>query len=164
MSRDGLASIAIIGEVDSGKSALIDKLIDQETCVAKTLAPIFYIGHVIDTPGEFVDNRAWNGALLSTIASVKTVVCLQPANAKRFAAPSGLLKVYPNKNIVGVISKIDASDADIARAFKLLKQNGIPEPYLPISIFDQASIDHLYEHLFALQPESSVEPGAEAVV
>jgi len=153
MSKDGLASIAIIGEVDAGKSALLDKLIAQKTAIGKTQAPIFYCGHVVDTPGEFVDNRSWNGALLSTIASVKTIVCLQPANAKHFAVPSGLLRVYPNKNIVSVISKIDANDADIAKASKLFKQNGLPEPYLQISIFDQASIDSLYQYLLALQSD-----------
>lgn len=153
MHKDGLANIAIIGEVDAGKSALLNKLIAQDTCTGKTQAPIFYSGHVVDTPGEFVNNRAWNGALLSTISNVKTVVCLQPANAKHFAVPSGLLRVYPNKNIVTVISKIDVNDADIARASKLLKQNGLAEPYLQISIFDQASIDRLYEHLLTLQPK-----------
>jgi ethanolamine utilization protein EutP len=153
MSKNGLANIAIIGEVNAGKSALLDKLIAQETATGKTQAPIFYSGHIVDTPGEFVDNRAWNGALLSTIANVKTVVCLQPANAEHFAVPSGLLRVYPNKHIVSVISKIDANDADIIKATKLLRQNGLPEPYLQISIFDQASIDNLYEHLLALQPD-----------
>ncbi len=154
MHKDSLTNIAIIGEVNAGKSALLDKLIAQNTCTGKTQAPIFYDGYVIDTPGEFVENRAWNGALLSTIANVKTVVCLQPANAKHFAVPSGLLQVYPNKNIVSVISKIDTNDADIVKACKLLKLNGLTEPYLQVSIFDQASIDHLYEHLLALQLDS----------
>ena len=151
MKNNRLDSIAFIGEVDAGKSALIDKLIDQETHTGKTQSPIFYQGQVIDTPGEFVDNRAWNGALLSTICSVKTIVYLQPANAKRFSPPSGLLRVYPNKTIVGVISKVDAPDADLEKATKFLRQNGVPEPYIQTSIFEQASIDQLYHHLLSLQ-------------
>jgi ethanolamine utilization protein EutP len=114
MENTQLGNIAFIGEVDAGKSALINKLIDQETNIGKTQSPIFYQGRVIDTPGEFIDNRSWNGALLSTISSVKTIVILQPATAKRLTAPSGLLRVYPNKNIVGVISKVDAEGADVS--------------------------------------------------
>ncbi|MCW8327759.1 50S ribosome-binding GTPase [Photobacterium sp. SDRW27] len=152
MKMDQLGNIAFIGEVDAGKSALINKLIVQETNTGKTQSPIFYKGRVVDTPGEFVDNRSWNGALLSTISSVKTIVILQPATAKRVSAPSGLLRVYPNKNIVGVISKVDAEGADCAKAGTLLKQHGVPGPYFHTSIFDQASIDQLYHHLLSFQP------------
>ncbi|ELR67735.1 Ethanolamine utilization protein EutP [Photobacterium marinum] len=152
MATDQIGNVAFVGEVDAGKSALIDKLIVQEANIGKTQSPIFYKGRVIDTPGEFVDNRSWNGALLSTISTVKTIVILQPATAKRITAPSGLLRVYPNKNVVGVISKIDAEGADCERAAALLKQNGIAGPYFETSIFDQASVDRLYHHLLSLQP------------
>ncbi|PSV49957.1 EutP/PduV family microcompartment system protein [Photobacterium indicum] len=152
MENTQLGNIAFIGEVDAGKSALINKLIDQETNIGKTQSPIFYQGRVIDTPGEFIDNRSWNGALLSTISSVKTIVILQPATTKRLTAPSGLLRVYPNKNIVGVISKVDAEGADCERASALFKQHGIHGPFFYTSIFDQASIDQLYDHLLSFQP------------
>lgn len=151
MTKDCIGSVAFVGEVDAGKSALIDALIDQETQTGKTQAPIFYRGGVIDTPGEFVDNRAWNGALLSTISTVKTIVILQPATAKAMHTPSGLLRVYPNKNIVGVVSKTDEEGADIHHAAQLLKRYGVPEPYFYTSIHDQASIEKLYQHLLAIQ-------------
>ena len=152
MSNVNLDNVVFIGEVDAGKSALIGKLLSElETNTGKTQAPIFYPGKVIDTPGEFIDNRALNGALLSTICSVKTIVVLQPANAKHYSPPNGLLNVYSNKNIVGVISKVDAPDADVDKAVKLLRQNRVPEPYFHTSIFDQGSIEQLSRHLLSLQ-------------
>lgn len=144
-------NFAVLGEVDAGKSALINMLIKQDANIGKTQSPIFYQGQVIDTPGEFIDNRAWNGALLSTISSVKTLVILQPASAKTFSAPAGLLNVYPNKNLVGVVSKIDQATADINIAEQLLRNNGIPEPYFHISIYDQASIDELFQYLITIE-------------
>lgn len=156
MDNTALRHIAFVGEVDAGKSALINMLIDQQAETGKTQAPIFYPGQVIDTPGEFIENRSWNGALLSTIAAVKTIVVLQPANAKRFSAPSGLLHVYPNKQIVGVISKVDETDSDTSRAASLLQQNGIKGPYLETSIHDPDSIARLFEYLITLQPEVRV--------
>ena len=147
MKKLQLDNIAFVGEVDAGKSALIGKLLTQETNTGKTQAPIYYAGNVVDTPGEFVDNRAWSGALISTISTVKTIVYLQPANAKRFAPASGILNIYPNKNIVGVISKSDVNNADIEKAIRFLKQNRIPEPYIEVSIFDEDSIQILSNHL-----------------
>lgn len=152
MAEQQITNIAFIGEVDAGKSALINKILNQNTNTGKTQAAIFYQGSVIDTPGEFVDNRSWNGALLSTISTVKTIVILQPADAKRVSAPSGLLRVYPNKNIVAVISKADVEGADCERAERLLKGQGITGPYFRTSIYDPSSIDQLYEHLLSLQP------------
>ena len=151
MKSNQLDSVVFVGEVDAGKSALVDQLISQDANTGKTQAPIFYPGKVIDTPGEFMVNRALNGALLTTICNVKTIVFLHPANAQHFSSSSGLLKVYPNKNIVGVISKIDAPDADVDRSIKLLRQNGIPEPYFNTSIFDPKSIEQLSHYLLSLQ-------------
>lgn len=144
------ANFAVIGEVDAGKSALITRLVDPQGNQKKTQAPIYYSGSVIDTPGEYVDNRAWNGPLLATIASVKTILYLQPANASRFSAPDGLLRVYPNKKIIGVISKIDMEDADIEKAEQFLKKNNVQGPYFYTSIFDQESIDKLREFLCSI--------------
>lgn len=151
MKNKNLDNVVFVGEVDAGKSALVDKLVNIEINTGKTQSPIFYPGKVIDTPGEFIDKRSLNGALLTTICNIKTIVLLQPANGKRFAPPNGLLNVYPNKNIIGVISKVDEVDADIAHAKKLFKQNRIPEPYFEVSIFDQDSIDKLSHYLLSLQ-------------
>ncbi|MGF1726846.1 EutP/PduV family microcompartment system protein [Photobacterium nomapromontoriensis] len=150
MKKQSLDNVVFVGEVDAGKSALVDKLVNMETNTGKTQSPIFYPGKVIDTPGEFIDKRSLNGALLTTICNVKNIVLLQPANGKRFAPPNGLLNVYPNKNIIGVISKVDESDADIIHARKLFKENRIPEPYFEVSIFDQDSIDKLSHYLLSL--------------
>ncbi|WP_022941767.1 EutP/PduV family microcompartment system protein [Psychromonas hadalis] len=143
MKKNQLDNIVFVGEVDAGKSALIGKLLTQKTNTGKTQAPIYYDGNIVDTPGEFVDNRAWSGALISTISTVKTIVYLQPANAMRFAPASGILTVYPNKRIIGVISKVDVDNANVEKAIRFLKQNRIPEPYIEVSIYDPASIQML---------------------
>ncbi|MGL4613325.1 MAG: EutP/PduV family microcompartment system protein [Shewanella sp.] len=152
MKSSQLDSVVFVGEVDSGKSALINQLLEYDTNTGKTQAPIFYPGKVIDTPGEFMESRAMYGALLTTISNVKTIVLLHPANAQYFASPRGLLTVYSNKNIVGVISKVDAPGADIDKSIALLRQNGIPEPYFMTSIFDPSSIKQLSHYLLSLQP------------
>lgn len=152
MSNVNLDNIVFVGEVDAGKSALIAKLLSgMQTQTGKTQSPIFYPGKIIDTPGEFIDHRALNGALLSTICTVKTIVVLQPATATHYSPANGLLTVYANKNIVGVISKVDAKGADVEKATALLQQNKVPEPYFHTSIFDSGSIDSLFRYLLSLQ-------------
>lgn len=145
-----LVDFALIGEVGCGKTALMKALLNSNGEVLKTQAVVFHRDNVIDTPGEFVGRRSYFGALLATIVNVSTIVYLQVANNPLFSMPAGLMQVYPNKRVVGVISKVDLPDADIATAQKLLRENGIAEPYFETSIETGQGIDRLRSYLISL--------------
>lgn len=139
----------LIGEVGCGKTALMNALLCDAREVHKTQAAEFHQHNAIDTPGEFIGRRSYYGALLATIAQVSTIVYLQAANSDCFCMPSGLLQVYPGKRVIGVISKVDAADANIDMARDLLRDNAIPEPYFETSTVTGAGIDELRAALSA---------------
>ena len=150
-STASLANFVLMGDVGCGKTALMAALLEDGSKVLKTQAPVFHPNNVVDTPGEFTNRRACYGALLSTIADVDTIVYLQPADSAVFSMPAGLFKVYPNKRVLGVISKIDLPGANIDRARKLLKNNGISAPYFAVSTLNDIGIKELRAYLTGLQ-------------
>ena len=149
--RAQLVDFVLIGAVGCGKTALLKALLHSDGEVLKTQAVVFHQHSVIDTPGEFISHRSHYGALLATIAEISTVVYLQQADNGQFSLPAGLMQVYPDKRIIGVISKIDLPDADIAARQILLRDNGIGEPYFATSTATGQGIDSLRRYLMGLQ-------------
>lgn len=148
--QNALSDFVVIGEVGCGKTALMNALLQNGSVRRKTQAAEFHQHNVIDTPGEFVGRPAYYGALLSTIVNVNTLVYLQAANQTNFSMPSGLLNVYPNKRVIGVISKADLPEANISAALRLLEENGIPKPYFVTAAVNNKGVANLRSYLLAL--------------
>lgn len=155
-----LNDFALVGEVGCGKTALMKALLQSDGEVRKTQATEYHDHNVIDTPGEFVGRPAYYGALLATVVNVSTIVYLQPANSNAFTMPAGLLQVYPNKRVVGVITKADLPDADPIRACGIMQENRIKEPYFTTSTVTNDGIEKLRDYLANLQNGSSKKVSA----
>lgn len=154
-----VADFILVGEVGCGKTALMEALLENGDEIRKTQAAVFHDNNVIDTPGEFIGQPSYYGALLATIVGVSTIVYVQPSDSSFFSMPPGLLLVYPNKRVVGVISKTDLPNADLARARRLLQENAIDEPYFSTSAVTNEGVDQLKRYLISLQtPSKDAEP------
>ena len=141
----------LVGEVGCGKTALVNALLQTGEQAQKTQSVEFHRHNVVDTPGEFGGRRTFYRALLASIVEIPTVVYLQPANSQVFSLPTGLLTVYPNKQVVGVISKVDLPEADVPGAEKLLLANGIAAPHFATSAVTGAGVADLRDYLIGLQ-------------
>jgi len=146
-----LGDFVLVGEVGCGKTALMKALLQDDSEVRKTQATVFHPHNVIDTPGEFSVRPSYYGALLSTVVEVGTIVHVQPANQTSFSLPAGLLQVYPDKRVIGVISKTDLPDANLDRARQILRENAIKEPYFATSAVSEEGVDELRSYLVSLQ-------------
>ena len=153
MSPDALANFVLVGDVGSGKSTLIKALLGLDGDVTKTQALDFHRNNIIDSPGEFVSRRFLYGALLNTITRVDTIVYLQSADNRQLCMPGDLLRLYPGKRVVGVVSKVDVPGADPDAAERLLQREGIHGPYFRISRAEPASFERLREHLARIHRE-----------
>lgn len=149
-----LEDFILVGEVGCGKTALMKALLQHHDEVRKTQAAVYHPHNVIDTPGEFSVRPSYYGALLATVVEVDTVIYLQPANSERFSLPAGLLQVYPDKRVIGVISKADLPDANLDRARRILQENAIAEPYFVTSAMTDDGVDQLRSYLLGLHTDS----------
>ncbi|RAP75065.1 EutP/PduV family microcompartment system protein [Paenibacillus montanisoli] len=116
-----MRKIMIIGAIGSGKSTLIKRLFGEQDAALKTQS-LVYRDWLIDTPGEYSENPLYYRALMATSHEACALVLVQDATRTRNYFPPGFAGGFPIPAI-GVITKMDAAEADGERAAILLRQS-----------------------------------------
>lgn len=131
--------VMIIGGVQAGKSTLMNTLLGKESHANKTLA-LVYDDWIVDTPGEYIENPMYYRNIMATSLEVTHVIYLQDATSSRSVFPPQFSLGIP-KIQIGVITKIDAPDADIERATGLLKNVMTQGPIVKTSSWKKLGIE-----------------------
>ncbi len=117
----------LIGDIEAGKSTLLNALFNKNEPARKTQA-IEFEGQGLDTPGEYFSHPRLYSALLSMAADVATLVYVHPANCLECRLPPGLLDVYSDKRVIGVVTKTDLADAQPDAVETMMRAHGINGP------------------------------------
>ena len=86
----------LIGEIEAGKTTLINALFGKDETARKTQA-IEYEGNGMDTPCEYFSHPRLYSALLCSAQTMSTLVYVHPADRHTCRLPPGLLDVYAGK-------------------------------------------------------------------
>jgi ethanolamine utilization protein EutP len=129
----------LIGEIEAGKTTLINALFGKDEVARKTQA-VEYEGNGMDTPGEYFCHPRFYTALLCSAQDMETLVYVHPADRDTCRLPPGLLDVYAGKTVIGVITKTDLPDARPDAVELLLREHGIHGSIFRVSAYDAASI------------------------
>lgn len=122
----------LIGEIEAGKTTLINALFGKDEAARKTQA-IEFEGQGMDTPGEYFSHPRLYSALISMSPDIDTLVYVHPADRPMCRLPPGLLDIYAGKTIIGVVTKVDLPTAEPERIERMLRDHGIPGPIFRIS-------------------------------
>ncbi|MBN7773825.1 EutP/PduV family microcompartment system protein [Clostridium aminobutyricum] len=117
--------IMFVGRSQAGKTTLAQYLTNRQLNYHKTQTVEVIDGHLIDTPGEYVEQRGFYGALSVTAANADAVALVQSAveEGTMFAPSFGTM--FGGKPAVGIVTKIDmATEEQIERADRYLKEAG----------------------------------------
>ena len=87
-----------------------------------------------DIPGEYITHPRWRMAFLACAEEAGTILVVIPASERTSLFPGDVLSVAPTARLVGVVSKIDAPEADISAALHELSQLGIAGPVFATAI------------------------------
>ena len=136
----------LIGEIEAGKTTLLNALFGKEETARKTQA-IEFEGNGMDTPGEYFCHPRLYAALLCSAQDMSTLVYVHPADRDSCRLPPGLLDVYIGKKVIGVITKTDLPEARPDAVEALLRANGILGSIFRVSASDSGSIAALKEVL-----------------
>ena len=109
-----MKKIMLIGRTSCGKTTLTQKLMNEEVKYKKTQA-VTYKSKIIDTPGEYVENKMYYKSLLVLSADAKIIVLVQSAIDGATLFPPKFSTMFPKKEVIGLVTKIDLADADIER-------------------------------------------------
>jgi ethanolamine utilization protein EutP len=139
--------IMLMGSSACGKTTLIQRLNGQEIDYQKTQA-IEIINTTIDTPGEYLENRALYKALVVTAAEAELILFVQDATDERFRFSPGQAMMF-SVPVMGVASKADlATSEQVQAARDLLELAGAQEIYVTSAMTGEGC-DALMERLSA---------------
>ncbi len=148
----------VIGDVDAGKTSLCAALLNKQERITKTQQVEHVNKHIMDVPGEYTSIPHMRMALLSTLQQADAIIYVEPCDgSSKHAQPNDMLKSLENKTLIGVISKIDVSNANIPAAKQELQRLGIVSNIFEISIHQEETIENLRKWLLDqgfLSPES----------
>ncbi|WDP90339.1 MAG: EutP/PduV family microcompartment system protein [Desulfobacter sp.] len=135
-----MKKIMFIGQTGCGKTTLTQALRGQEISYVKTQA-VKYCGIVVDTPGEFVENRRFYSALMTSALKADIIGLVQDATRKTSIFPPKFAAMF-RKKVIGIISKADLSEGDAERSERFLKRAGATA-VLTTSATDKTGIPEL---------------------
>lgn len=136
--------VMLLGKIGSGKTTLAQRLNKQDIVYTKTQA-ISYENDIIDTPGEYIENKFFFRALLVTAAEAEKIIFVQGADDESNFFPPNFKSMFLGKDVIGVITKIDKV-SDCSRAEEILRESGVEEIF-HISKTDDEGIKKLKERL-----------------
>lgn len=105
-----MKKIMLIGQIGSGKTSLTQALNNEKVKYKKTQV-IEYSNLVIDTPGEYIENRNYYNALITEAVEADVIGLIQPCDNKLSIFPPGFGNIF-TKPVIGIITKIDLCNED----------------------------------------------------
>ena len=139
-----MKKIVLFGRSGSGKTTLTQALKGEEIHYHKTQ----YINHldmIIDTPGEYAQNKQLASALALYSYEADLVGLLIAANEPYSIFPPNICCMC-NRETVGIITKVDASNADVKQAERWLKNAGCKKIFY-VDSKNRQGIEDLLEYL-----------------
>lgn len=151
-----MRKIIFIGRSEAGKTTLTQAMKGEKITYHKTQ----YVNHfdvIIDTPGEYAETKNLGGALAMYSFEADVVGLLLSAIEPYSLYPPCVTPIA-NREVVGIVTKIDHPLADAEQAAEWLRLAGC-EKIFYISSYTGEGVAELLEHL---REDGDVMPWEEA--
>ena len=123
--EDGMMKVMLIGESGVGKTTLI-QVLTGATFAAKKTQAVEFCGRFIDTPGEFLENRRFYPALITSSVDCDVVVMVQDATRNNSLFPPQFSTIFTRK-VIGIVTKVDVEGCNVSLAERFLANAGVKE-------------------------------------
>ena len=139
-----MKKIILVGRSESGKTTLTQVLKGNKIQYNKTQY-INYHDVIIDTPGEYMENKEL-GRALALYSYEADVVGLLLSSTEQFSLYGPCITAQANREVIGIVTQIDRPDARPDRAHQWLELAGCDKIF-HISSVTGEGIDELLEFL-----------------
>jgi len=138
--------LLLLGPTRSGKTTLLQCLRDEPLIYRKTQSMV-YLTDAIDSPGEYIENRHFYNALLSSAYEADVVGLVQNLDSENcYFSP--MFATLFNKPVIGIMTKADIEVSERQREFIInqLKQAGA-DPLFSVSATRREGLTPLLTYL-----------------
>lgn len=141
-----MRKVMFIGRTGTGKTTLTQALNNEKIEYKKTQS-LEFSDFIIDTPGEYIENKAYYNALIVTSADADVIALLQDATTEQSIFPPGFGSIFA-KPVIGVITKINKveNEDELEKSKEFLKLASCEKIFLVDSL-ENKGIDELREFL-----------------
>jgi ethanolamine utilization protein EutP len=125
-----MKDIILIGGTKAGKTTLL-KVLNGEKFkkIDVRTQSLEFEDQVIDTPGEYIENRQYYTALISAAQEAKIIALVADATAEQYFFPPTFASIF-TRPVIGIVTKIDDKEADIEKAEDILNMAGAGKIFL----------------------------------
>lgn len=143
-----MKKIMMIGKIGCGKTTLSQRLTGAEVCYQKTQSIQVIGDDIVDTPGEYLEQKQFYSALIVTAAEADVILLLLSAVDEQNAFSPRMSSMFGGKPIIGVLTKTDlCREPDrLECSYEILENAGALE-ILEVGFGDEACIEKLREKI-----------------
>ncbi len=141
-----MSRVIFMGRTGCGKTTLCQKLDELELKYKKTQSVELY-NHAIDTPGEYLENRNYYSALITTAVDAEIIALIgDPTASENFIPPAFACSFA--KELIGIITKINLveDEIQIQKVEDSLKAAGVSRIF-KVDTVDGIGIEELFDYL-----------------
>jgi len=115
-----MKKIMLIGKTGCGKTTLIQRLKGEEIKYRKTQS-LQYHEDILDTPGEYLENRRFHNILSNLSFKYDIVFLVQSSVDVMNLFPPNFSKNFNGRKVFGIVTKMDLKEnkSDLAEKFLL---------------------------------------------
>lgn len=141
-----MKKVMFIGKQSAGKTTFCQKLLGEDLKYNKTQSVSVLGDGLIDTPGEYLEQRLLYRALIVTSADADIVALVIDAQEESSMFSPGINTMF-SKPVIGIITKIDiAADEQINNARELLFVAGASDIFKVSSVTGEG-FDEILKYL-----------------
>ncbi|BCJ94615.1 ethanolamine utilization protein EutP [Anaerocolumna cellulosilytica] len=139
-----MKKIILMGRSECGKTTLTQALKGERLQYEKTQSMNYY-DLIIDTPGEYAENKALAGAL-ALYAYEADVVGLLLSATEEYSLFSPNIVSLVNREVIGIVTQIDHPEGRPEQAKEWLKLAGCEKIFF-VSSYTREGIEELIDYL-----------------
>lgn len=139
-----MKKLILVGRSECGKTTLKQALKGQKLTYEKTQA-VDYTDMVIDTPGEYIQDKMLGGALAVYSYEADVIGLVIQATDQYSLFPPNVASMA-TRDVVGIVTQIDKEDANMPQADAWLKLAGCQKIF-HISSYTGEGVQELLDYL-----------------
>lgn len=138
-----MKKILLIGKSMCGKTTLTQRIHRLDIKYEKTQM-LTYSNDILDTPGEYMENRMLYKALIVSSYDCDVIGMVQACDEEHNVFPPGFSTAF-TKPVIGIVTKTDLGK-DVKRAREILENAGA-ERVFAVSSYENEGIEELVKYL-----------------